>query len=196
MFSSDWCSLPKTLRTFRKLDFNQYIKEKISIANKGIGLIKRLRPTILQNSLLKIYKLIIRPNLDYCDVIYDNPLNESFISKLESVQYNAALAISGCIRGSSKSKLFEELGLETLSDRLWFRHLCIFYKIMKGSFPQYLQNLVIHRSSHRVTRRNVSDVEDFWCRTNYFSASFFPYCSQEWNKPSPSIWSLTSISEF
>ena len=52
----------------RKLDFNQHIKEKIYIANKGIGLIKRLQPTVPQGSLLNIYKMIIRPNLDYCDV--------------------------------------------------------------------------------------------------------------------------------
>ena len=179
-----------------KLDFNHHVKEKISIANRGIGLIKRLRPIIPQGALLNIYKMIIRPNLDYCDVIYDNPLNESFISKLESVQYNAALAITGCIRGSSKSKLFEELGLETLSDRRWFRRLCTFYKILKGTSPQYLQKLIIHRTAHRITRQNVSDIDIFWCRTNHFSASFFPFCSREWNKLSPSIRSTSSISKF
>ena len=140
--------------------------------------------------------MIIRPNLDYCDVIYDNPLNESFTSKLESIQYNAALAITGCIRGSSQSKLFEELGLESLSDRRWFRRLCLFYKIVKGISPQYLQDLLIFRTVHRLTRQNVSVLDLFWCRTDYFSASFFPFCSREWNKLSPLLRSLSSISKF
>ena len=36
---------------------------------------------------------------------------------LESVQYNAALAIAGEIRGTSKIKLYKELGLEFLKSR-------------------------------------------------------------------------------
>ena len=36
------------------------------------------------------------------------------IQKLESIQYNAALAITGAIRGSSREKPYQELGLESL----------------------------------------------------------------------------------
>ena len=32
---------------------------------------------------------------------------------METIQYNAALAITGAIRGSSREKLYQELGLET-----------------------------------------------------------------------------------
>ena len=40
----------------------------------------------------------IRPHLDYGDIIYDQAYNLSFHQKLESIQYNAALAITGTIR--------------------------------------------------------------------------------------------------
>ena len=33
---------------------------------------------------------------------------------METIQYNAALAITGAIRGSSREKLYQELGFETL----------------------------------------------------------------------------------
>ena len=36
-------------------------------------------------------------------------------SKIEILQYNAALAITGAIRGSSMEKLCQELGFECLS---------------------------------------------------------------------------------
>ena len=65
-------------------------------------------------ALLTIYKCFIRPNLDYGDFIYDQPNNGSFCSKIESVQYNAALTITGTIRGTSQTKLYRELGLESL----------------------------------------------------------------------------------
>ena len=42
------------------------------------------------------------------------PNNESMNSKLESVQYIAALAITGAIKGTSRSKFYKELGLEFL----------------------------------------------------------------------------------
>ena len=55
--------------------------------------------------------------IDYGDVVYDQPHNETFCSKLESIQYNAALAIAGTIHGTSKTKLYVELGLESLKAR-------------------------------------------------------------------------------
>ena len=52
-------------------------------------------------SLLTIYKSFIRPHLDYGDVTYDQPSNTIFSSKIESIQYNPALAITGALKGSS-----------------------------------------------------------------------------------------------
>ena len=37
------------------------------------------------------------------------------------MQYNAALAITGAIRGTSRTKLYSELGLESLKFRRCFR---------------------------------------------------------------------------
>ena len=66
-----------------KLNFSQHINIKISKANKGIGIIKRLSHILPRKSLITIYKSFIRPHLDYCDVIYDQPNNESFCTKIE-----------------------------------------------------------------------------------------------------------------
>ena len=46
-------------------------------------------------------------------VTYDQAYNASFQQKLDSIQYNAALDITGAVRGPSKEKLYDELGLET-----------------------------------------------------------------------------------
>ena len=55
-----------------------------------------------RQTLLTIYKSIVRPNLNYGDFIYDQPKNESF------------LAITGAIRATSQTKIYKELGLESL----------------------------------------------------------------------------------
>ena len=70
-----------------------------------------------RNSLLTIFKLFIRPILDYADVIYDQTSNAAFSKKIESVQYDAELAITATIKGSSHEKLYQKLGLEYLFRR-------------------------------------------------------------------------------
>ena len=74
-----------------------------------------------RSSLLTIYKSFIRPHLDCSDVIYDQPNNSRLSDKIESVQYNAALPITGAIRGTSEEKLYQDVGLESLKDRRWLR---------------------------------------------------------------------------
>ena len=74
-----------------------------------------------------MYKALVRSHLDYFDIIYHIPSRQnqaplgatlnSLMEKVKRIQYHAALAISGTWRGSSRSKLYEELGWETLSDR-------------------------------------------------------------------------------
>ena len=107
-----------------KLNFNTHITEKIGKASKGIGVIKKLFKSLPRNALLTIYKSFVRPHLDYGDIVYDRPNNESFISKLEQVQYNAALAITGTIKCSSRSKFYKELALESLESERTLRRLC------------------------------------------------------------------------
>ena len=100
------------------LNFNLHIKEKMSKALKGIGIINKLSRNLPRHSLLTIYKSFVRPHLGYGNIIYDQQNNESFTQKIERIQYSAALAITGAIKGTSQSKLHSELGFESLK----FRH--------------------------------------------------------------------------
>ena len=125
-----------------KLNFKCHLSEKISKANKGIGIIKRLYNFLPRATLVNIYKTFVRPHLDYGDVIYDNPSNVTFCQMIESVQYNAALSITGAIRGSSREKLYQELGFESLRDRRWYRKLCFYYKIRHNDCPLYLTECI------------------------------------------------------
>ena len=90
---------------------SNFLKSKLTKVNTIIGLLRKLQNILPREPLLTIYKSFVRPHLDYGDVIYDQHYNNSFHQKLESIQYNAALAITGAIRGSSCGKLYQELGL-------------------------------------------------------------------------------------
>ena len=99
-----------------------------------------------------MYKTFVRPHAYYGNIIYDQTYNEKFHQKLESIQYNASLALSGAIRGLSREKIYHELSLESLQRRRWYRKLCLFYKIFKEKKPLYLFNLIPTKNSNYNTR--------------------------------------------
>ena len=55
--------------------------------------------------------------LHHGDIIYNQAYATSFHQKIESVQYDSALAITDSKRGTSKERLYKELGLKTLEKR-------------------------------------------------------------------------------
>ena len=103
---------------------------------------KKLSLTLSKNSLLTIYETFVRPILDYADMIYDKPLTESFKDALGMVQYNAALVITGAIKGTSRDRIYRELGLESLAERRWSRKIFFFHRIINGHLPVYLQSYI------------------------------------------------------
>ena len=173
-----------------KLNFGHHINEKIAKANKGIGVIKKLQNILPRKALLTIYKSFVRPNLDYGEIRYDQPNNDSYCNKIERIQYNAALAITGAIRGTSQSKIYKELGIESLRTRRWFRRLCTLYKIKTTGLPNYLNDL-IPKVTHHYQTRNSEDLATYQTRTNLLKYSFFPYTISEWNKLSCDIRNST-----
>ena len=115
-----------------KLNFIAHVDQKIKNCNRMIDLIRRLSINHPRNALLTIYKSFVRPHLDYGDILYDKPNNENFQKKLEKVKYRTCLAITSAIQGTSRIKLYDELGLYSLIKRCWCNKLIFFYKIVNG----------------------------------------------------------------
>ena len=64
--------------------------------SKTLGLLQKLHNLLPRSALNTIYKAFVRPYLDYGDILYDQAYM-SFHHKLESIQYDAYLAITGAI---------------------------------------------------------------------------------------------------
>ena len=155
-----------------KLNFQTHIKKKITKANKGIGIIRKLAHVLPRKSVITIYKSFVRPHIDYGDIIYDQPNNDSFCNMIERVQYNAALAITGAIKGTSQLKIYRELGLESLKFKRWFRHFCFFHKLRSTQTPKYLYNL-IPLGNCIYNTHNQDQIDTYYCRTDLFKCPFF-----------------------
>ena len=136
------------------LTFDEHIKGITSKVSQTIGLLRKLNDRLPRSSLTTIYKSFVRPLFRYGDVVVDMAYNNFFQQRLESLQYKASLAITGAIKGSSTEKLYQELGLESLQNRRWFRKLCAFYKIVKEQSPKYLLDLIPSNNNSYETRNS------------------------------------------
>ena len=147
---------------------------------KTLGLLRKLQNLLPRSALITVCKAFVRPYLDYGDILYDQAYNMSFHLKLESIQYNACLAITGAMRDTSKEKLYQELGLETLQLQRWNSKIEMFYKIFKNKSPQYLFKLIPEKT-HAYATRNIDKVSCFKTRDTFFKKSFFLSTILEWN---------------
>ena len=192
-----------------KLSFTKHISDKIATARKGIGMIKHLAPFLPLKSRDQIYKMHVRSHLDYCDMIYHIPVKtretSDFdstrtlnyqMSSLESTQYQAALAVTGAWKGTSRCKLYDELGWETLDQRRTFRRLTQFYKIMNGLTPDYLRIPIPSMRGHLFGHRYTNLLDNIFCRTGKYLNSFFPDTINLWNELGPELRGVESLSIF
>ena len=177
-----------------KLDFSLHLKNVQNMVNKTIGILRNLQDTLPRTSLITVFKSFIRPHLDYGDIIYDRVYNTFFHQNIESIQYNAALAITGAVRGTSREKLYQELGFESLQQRRWYRKLCCLFKMIKNQSPSYLFQLVPSPNIRYFSRN--SKYSPTSSKHEFFKNSFFPSSIKEWNNLDPHIKKSKSISIF
>ena len=135
----------------KKLSFKSHVIEKINKTKKTIGMIKHLSKYLPLKTLILMYKSLVRPHFDYCDIIFHVPPPDNGIfdnnahnngtlpalmKKIERVQYQAA--ITGAWKRTSRIKIYEQLGLESLSDRRSLNRVLQFFKIKHNLTPSYL----------------------------------------------------------
>ena len=176
-----------------KLLFKSHLTGKIKKARRGIGIIKKISSFVSRKSLNDVYKMYIRPHLDYADILYHIPNKNvlaflsvdenydlhSFMRQVESVQYDAALAVSGAWRGSSRTKLYNELGWEPLYLRREVRRLCLFREIIIDKNPPYLYEIIKPFEPRQNSRS--ADLKFPFSRTDYYKNTFIPASIIKWN---------------
>ena len=156
-----------------RLTFDERLTNVSNKVSKTIGLLQKLQNILPRPALLTIYKCFVRPHLDYGDIIYEQAYNLSFHQKLESIQYNAALALTVAIRGSSRENLCQELVLESLQLQGWYKKLCCFYRIYNKQAPGYLTEL-IPTCNDAYQTRHFANIPSLSFKHYLFKNTFFP----------------------
>ena len=64
--------------------------------NKKVGLLAKIRRFISENTAVRIFKTMIRPNLDYIDFVIDSSTADR-VKKLDTLQNKALRRIEYCL---------------------------------------------------------------------------------------------------
>ena len=174
-----------------RLSFEKHINEKIMKSKKNVGILKHLSKFLPLKTLDQMYKAIVHSHLDYCDIIYHIPSHQnqaplgvtlnSLMEKVERIQYQSALAISGAWQGSSRTKLYEELGWESLSDRRMGRRILQIHKIFNNKTPSYLNDKLPPNCRTLFSGNTRNTFREIICKSNRYMNSFFPDAISSWN---------------
>jgi hypothetical protein len=156
----------------KKLSFKKHINEAIEKAKKGITLMKFLSKYVNRSTLSLTYKMHVRPHLEYGDIIFHN-CSKALMDQIESIQYQAGLITTGCWKNTSREKLYNELGWESLAERRRVRRLCNYHEILTDNKPDYLKRQILTTVPPNATQR--------------YKNTFFPFCLSEWDGLDPSL---------
>ena len=103
---------------------------------------------------------MVRPILEYANVIYDNcTLNESNL--LETVQFDAARVCTGALWNTSKVKVLKEVGWESLAVRRRFSKYVMFFKVINKFTPPYVCTIPLP-SVYTVVNYNLRNSGDIY----------------------------------
>ena len=134
-----------------------HIGKTIEKAWKRIGIMRHLKTRLDSLSLQIIYFSFIMPILEYGDVVWDN-FSQGLKDQLDKVQNEAARIVTGCTKLVAIRDLYQESGWKTLSETRRKHKLILYYKMLNGLSPNFLNGLVLQTvgesSSYNLRRPN------------------------------------------
>ena len=104
--------------------------------------------------------------------------------------------MSGALRGTSREKLYAELGWKSLSLRMWSKCLTLFFKIANNLIPDYARDAIPQNQQFHYSLRKLDVIGQIRARSEKFKASFYPHCLSEWSKLKPEIKLAPSVLVF
>ena len=103
------------------------------------------------------------------------------MEKVEKIQYQAALAITGAWQGSSRSKIYDEFGWKTLSDRRNCRRVLQIHKIINNNTISYMKDKLPANCKEMFSGIIRTTFHAIICKSNRYKNSFFPDAVASWN---------------
>ncbi len=124
----------------KNLNFTEHVNYIAEKVQRLLNPLKALSYKLKSCHLNTIYSSFIRPYFDYGDILFASA-NMTSLKRLDRLQYNAALIVSGCIHGSNTNKVLACLNWKPLSDRRKERQQLYMFKVFNNMVPNYVAQI-------------------------------------------------------
>ena len=151
-----------------RVTWDNHIDKNCKKAMNRLTALKKLGNRIPRKSRLTIYLSFIRPILEYGFQLYDN-CTSTLSDKLEHVQRECLLYVTGAYKKTSHRELLKEVGIPALEKRRKKQKIVFMYKAKQGLLPTYLKQ-IIPETVGNMNVYNLRNVDNFILpkiRTNY-----------------------------
>ena len=121
--------------------------------SKKTGIIFKVRHSLNKNTVLLLYRSLIQPYLDYCNIIWATGHSNN-LERLFRKQKKALRAITFTKRNAHITPLFKHLNILTVYDINKLQTLCFVYKAVNNLLPRHFNtffnpNINIHQHNTR-----------------------------------------------
>ena len=177
-----------------KLDFEEHINIQTKKAKRLSGMILRTFDSRTSNILIPIFKSLIRPVLEYGNVVWSPYLRKN-INKIEHIQRNYTKNISGMGSIDYESRL-KFLKIPSLEYRRVRGDMIEVYKILNNIYdPTTTQNLLTI-DKDKITRGHDFKLKKYPFKTEKFKHFFTNRVTNLWNSLPDKVVNASSINTF
>ena len=179
------------------LMWSSHIDEIYTKAMRRLDVIQRIKFKVSRNCLQRYYFSFVLPILEYADTLWSGAHDQD-LNKLDKVHLRAMRIVTGATQRCSTQALYEDIGWHTLSQRRRIHRLRLFYKIRNNLSPDYLMQLMPQTVQDRnpYALRNREDLTPFRTQRQFFSKSFFPQTTKDWNELPLELRCAKTLSSF
>ena len=175
----DWeRAVPSPRLLSSDLSWSARVSSICAKAKKIVGLLyRRFSTNVDSQSLLEMYKMLVRPHMEYAAPVWDPHLVKN-ITKVENVQ---KFALKMCLKNwdSNYQDLLDLAQMPTRQNRRLYLKLCTLHKIIHGFF--YFPPGVFIPQPSRHCSHALPLLHQPLAHTNAYQGSFVPSTISAWN---------------
>lgn len=174
-------------------DHINMVKHKIS---KNIGVIARIRYCVPKTVLLSLYRSLVEPYLQYCNLVWGCHRTTS-LSTLFLCQKRAVRIVTNSPRLEHTKPLFKTLRILPLSAINDLQVGCFMYGVVHSLLPSYFRTMfVVNANVHSHYTRKNQRLHQEYCRLDVTKFSVRIYGTVLWNSLGIELQDLPTLMSF
>jgi hypothetical protein len=170
------------------------MSSKISKANRILGLIWRVFEHKDLETMIKLYKALVRPNLEYANQVWSPHLKKT-TEATENVQRRMTRMIPG-LKNLPYERRLQELKLPTLAYRRLRGDMIELFKMTSGVYDESLLQGHLKLRTNSTTRGHDKKIFVGQARLNVRRSSFYIRTAETWNKLPDDVVNAPSLPAF